>query len=79
MILAKKSLPISSESGGGALGSPPLARRRRQLNIRDFLTDLPQADGVNGSNPINNNGGSSNSTCSSILSSTIAKRSVSSL
>ncbi|KAL5964070.1 hypothetical protein TSMEX_008183 [Taenia solium] len=74
VILATKSLPISSESGGGAFGSSSLLdRRRRQLNIRDFLMDLPQVGDVNGSNLINNNGGSRNNTHSSILSSTIAK------
>ncbi|VDK20220.1 unnamed protein product [Taenia asiatica] len=74
VILATKSLPISSESGGGAFGSSSLLDgRRRQLNIRDFLMDLPQVGDVNGSNLISNNGGSRNNIRSSILSSTIAK------
>ncbi|KAH9284036.1 Denticleless -like protein [Echinococcus granulosus] len=69
VVLATKSSPISSKSGGDALDSfSLLAKRRRQLNIRDFLMDLPQAGGVNGSNLIDNSGGSNNNTHSSTLS-----------
>ncbi|KAL5108948.1 hypothetical protein TcWFU_005319 [Taenia crassiceps] len=76
VISSTKSLPISSESSGGAFcSSSLLARRRRQLNIRDFLMDLPQAGDMNGSNLINNNSISCDNTRSSILS-TISKRAI---
>ncbi|VDM33235.1 unnamed protein product [Hydatigera taeniaeformis] len=69
-----KPSSVPSKSYGDAFDSSSLlARRRRQLNIRDFLMNLPQTNEVSGLHLININSDGSDNTRSSIPSSTTAE------